>query len=51
MPFAANDLRDVDMANEINKLNKDRILLQSSQAMMAQINQMSQGVLKLLGNN
>lgn len=41
-------LRDADMAQEISKLKKDQILLQSSQAMMGQINQMSQGILEIL---
>lgn len=41
-------LRDTDMAQEMSKLKKDQLLLQSSQAMMAQINQMSQGILTLL---
>lgn len=45
---AESKLRDTDMAKEVLKLQKDRILLQSSQSMMAQINQMGQGVLELL---
>lgn len=45
---AESKLRDTDMAKEISKLQKDQILLQSSQSMMAQINQMSQGVLEFL---
>lgn len=45
---AESKLRDTDVAKEITKLQKDQILLQSSQSMMAQINQMSQGVLELL---
>lgn len=45
---AESSLRDVDIAKEVTKLNKDQILLQSSQAMMAQVNQMSQGILQLL---
>ncbi|RIJ69388.1 flagellin [Rummeliibacillus sp. POC4] len=45
---AESSLRDADIAKEVTKLNKDQILLQSSQSMMAQINQMSQGVLQLL---
>ncbi len=45
---AESKLRDTDMAKEISKLQKDQVLLQSSQSMMAQINQMSQGVLELL---
>lgn len=46
---AESILRDADMASEVSKLEKDRILLQSSQSMMAQINQMSQGILEILG--
>ncbi|GLC89272.1 flagellin [Lysinibacillus piscis] len=42
-------LRDADMAKEMSKLKKDQVLLQSSQSMMAQINQMSQGILEILG--
>lgn len=45
---AESKLRDTDMAKEISKLQRDQVLLQSSQSMMAQINQMSQGVLELL---
>lgn len=45
---AESTLRDADMVNEIAKLNKDQVLLQSSQSMMVQINQMSQGILQLL---
>ena len=41
-------LRDADLAKETIKLNKDRILLQSSQAMMTQVNQMSQNILEIL---
>ena len=41
-------LRDTDMAKEMTKFHKDQVLLQSSQSMMAQINQMSQGILQLL---
>ena len=46
---AESQLRDADMAKEMSKLNKDQILLQSSQSMMAQINQMSQRILEILG--
>lgn len=42
-------LRDADMAKEMTKFQKDQVLLQASQSMMAQINQMSQGILQLLG--
>lgn len=46
---AESQLRDADMAKEMSKLKKDQVLLQSSQSMMAQINQMSQGILEILG--
>ena len=46
---AESTLRDADMAKEMTKLKKDQILLQSSQSMMAQINQMNQGILEILG--
>ncbi|OEC02395.1 hypothetical protein GY31_04965 [Lysinibacillus sphaericus] len=45
---AESKLRDTDMAKEISKLQKDQVLLQASQSMMAHINQTSQGVLELL---
>lgn len=45
---AEANLRDADMAKEMTKLHKDQVLLQSTQSMMAQINQMSQGILQLL---
>ena len=45
---AESQLRDADMAKEMAKLTKDQVLLQSSQSMMAQINQMSQGILQIL---
>lgn len=45
---AESQLRDADMAKEMSKLQKDQVLLQSSQSMMAQINQMSQGILEVL---
>ncbi|WEK53899.1 MAG: flagellin [Candidatus Cohnella colombiensis] len=41
-------IRDTDMASEMVKLSKNQILLQSSQAMLAQANQAPQGVLTLL---
>ncbi|WP_052344371.1 flagellin N-terminal helical domain-containing protein [Bacillus ndiopicus] len=44
-----SQLRDADMAKEMSTLKKNQILLQSSQSMMAQINQMSQGILEILG--
>ncbi|WP_274308986.1 flagellin [Solibacillus daqui] len=46
---AESQLRDTDMAKEVSKLQKDQVLLQSTQSMMAQINQMSQGILEILG--
>lgn len=46
---AESTLRDTDMAKETSKLKKDQVLLQSSQSMIAQINQMSQGILNILG--
>lgn len=45
---AESQLRDTNMAKEMSKLQKDQVLLQSSQSMIAQINQMSQGILQLL---
>lgn len=45
---AESTLRDADMAKETSKLKKDQVLLQSAQSMMAQINQMSQGILEIL---
>lgn len=46
---AESQLRDTDIAKETIKLQKDQVLLQASQSMMAQINQMGQGILQLLG--
>lgn len=45
---AQSKLKDTDMAKETMKLHKNQVLLQSSQSMMAQINQMGQGILELL---
>ncbi|MGN7479799.1 flagellin N-terminal helical domain-containing protein [Solibacillus silvestris] len=45
---AESQLRDADMAKEMTKLHKNQVLLQSSQSMMAQINQMSQSILQVL---
>lgn len=45
---AESMIRDVDMSTEMVRMSKYQILLQSSQAMLAQANQMSQGVLQLL---
>lgn len=44
---AESTLRDTDMAKETSKLKKNQVLLQSAQSTMAQINQMSQGILEL----
>lgn len=41
-------IRDTDMAKEMVELSKNQILLQSSQAMLAQANSAPQGVLSLL---
>ncbi|MBD2845827.1 flagellin [Paenibacillus sp. IB182496] len=41
-------IRDTDMAKEMVELTKNNILLQASQAMLAQANQAPQGVLTLL---
>ena len=48
MTAAASRIRDVDMANEMMAYTKNNILVQSSQAMLAQANQLPQGVLQLL---
>ncbi len=45
---AESRIRDTDMAKEMVELSKNQILLQSSQAMLAQANQSPQGVLSLL---
>jgi flagellin len=45
---AESRIRDTDMAKEMVQLSKNQILLQSSQAMLAQANQAPQGVLSLL---
>ncbi|HWL26662.1 MAG TPA: flagellin [Ureibacillus sp.] len=41
-------MRDLDMALEMTTYTKNNILVQSAQAMLAQANQMPQGVLQLL---
>ncbi|UVI29892.1 flagellin N-terminal helical domain-containing protein [Paenibacillus spongiae] len=41
-------IRDTDMASQMVKLTKENILLQASQAMLAQANSQPQGVLSLL---
>ncbi|MCI1959323.1 MAG: flagellin [Clostridia bacterium] len=45
---AESNIRDVDMAGEMMEFTKDSILTQASQAMLAQANQLPQGVLQLL---
>ena len=45
---AESRIRDVDMAKEMVKYSKDTILQQAAQAMLAQANQSTQGVLSLL---
>jgi flagellin len=45
---AESRIRDVDMAREMMKFTKDNILSQAAQAMLAQANQLPQGVLQLL---
>lgn len=46
---ANSRIRDVDMAEEMMEFTKNNILSQASTAMLAQANQMPQGVLQLLG--
>jgi flagellin len=46
---AANSrIRDVDMAEEMVKYTRSNVLSQAGQAMLAQANQSTQGVLSLL---
>lgn len=45
---AESTIRDTDVADEMMKYTKNNILLQSAQAMLAQANQLPQGVLQLL---
>mgnify|MGYP000940174889 CR=1 FL=1 len=45
---AESRIRDVDMAKEMMEFTKNSILQQAAQAMLAQANQMPQGVLQLL---
>ena len=45
---AESRIRDVDMAKEMMDQTKNSILSQASQAMLAQANQLPQGVLQLL---
>lgn len=48
MTAAESRIRDVDMAKEMMGYTKNNILVQASQAMLAQANQVPQGVLQLL---
>jgi len=45
---AEAQIRDVDMASEMTNFTKNNILQQAAQAMLAQANQLPQGVLQLL---
>ena len=45
---AESRIRDVDMAEEMMAYTKNNILVQAAQAMLAQANQVPQGVLQLL---
>jgi flagellin len=45
---AKSQITDVDMAKEMTSYTKNNILVQSSEAMLAQANQLPQGVLSLL---
>ena len=46
---AESSIRDTDIAEEMMAYTKNSILVQSAQAMLAQANQVPQGVLQLLG--
>ncbi len=46
---AESSIRDTDVAEEMMAYTKNNILVQSAQAMLAQANQLPQGVLQLLG--
>jgi flagellin len=47
---ARSNIEDVDYATEMSELSKNQILVQSSTAMLAQANMVSQNVLQLLSN-
>jgi len=49
MQDAESVIRDTDVAEEMMAYTKNNILVQSAQAMLAQANQLPQGVLQLLG--
>jgi flagellin len=46
---AESEIRDTDMADEMVTYSKNNVLAQAGQAMLAQANQATQGVLSLLG--
>lgn len=46
---AESRIRDVDMASEMVEFSKNNILSQAGQSMLAQANQLNQGVLSLIG--
>ena len=46
---AESRIRDTDMAKTMVEYSKNNILAQAGQSMLAQANQMNQGVLSLLG--
>ena len=48
MTAAESRIRDTDMAEEMMSYTKNNILVQAAQAMLAQANQVPQGVLQLL---
>ena len=48
MTAAESRIRDTDMAQEMMSYTKNNILVQAAQAMLAQANQLPQGVLQLL---
>ena len=48
MTDSESRIRDVDMAHEMMVYTKNNILTQAAQAMLAQANQLPQGVLQLL---
>ncbi|MBM3260053.1 MAG: flagellin [Candidatus Sericytochromatia bacterium] len=48
MASSESRIRDLDMAAEVSVMTRNQILTQSSQAMLAQANQVPQGVLQLL---
>ena len=45
---AESRIRDIDMAEEMTTFTKNNILNQAGQAMLAQANQLPQGILQLL---